>query len=120
MSKEYYMGANNSIQNAGVQYVLDSVMVALAQNPDRKFIYVEIAFFKRWWQQQTDAMKTQVRGFVSSGQLEFINGGWCMSDEAAPYYVDMVDQQTVGHLFLLKEFGTVAIPKTGWQIDPFG
>ena len=41
------MGLNNSIQNAGVQYILDSVMVGLAENPDRKFIYVEIAYFQR-------------------------------------------------------------------------
>ena len=68
------------------QYVLDSVMVQLKLNPDRKFIYVEIAFFERWWYIQSDAMKADVRGFVSSGQLEFINGGWCMSDEAAPFY----------------------------------
>ena len=45
---EYYKGMNNSIQDAGVQYILDSVMLALSQNPDRKFIYVEIAFFQRW------------------------------------------------------------------------
>eukprot|EP00047_Mylnosiga_fluctuans_P023990 m.150634 g.150634 ORF g.150634 m.150634 type:complete len:975 (+) comp9747_c0_seq2:15-2939(+) len=117
---EYYMGANNSIQNAGVQYILDSVVLQLRLNPNRKFIYVEIAFFKRWWEEQTDATKNEVRGFVNSGQLEFINAGWCMSDEASPYYVDMVDQQTLGHQFLLKEFGTAAIPHTGWQIDPFG
>ena len=65
-------------------------------------------------------MQNQVRQFVQNGQLEFINGGWCMSDEAAPYYVDMVDQQTIGHQFLLQNFGPAAIPKTGWQIDPFG
>ena len=39
-----------------------------------------------------------------------------MSDEAAPYYVDMVDQQTIGHQFLLSNFGPSAIPKTGWQV----
>ena len=42
------VGLNNSIQAAGVQYVLDSVMVSLSQNPNRKFIYVEIAYFQRW------------------------------------------------------------------------
>ncbi len=42
-------GLNNSIQKAGVQYILDSVTAALAENPDRKFIYVEIAFFQRWF-----------------------------------------------------------------------
>jgi hypothetical protein len=40
-----------------------------------------------------------------------------MSDEAAPYYVDMVDQQTIGHQFLLSNFGPSAIPKTGWQVN---
>ena len=43
------VGLNNSIQNAGVQYILDSVITSLAANPDRKFIYVEIAFFQRWF-----------------------------------------------------------------------
>jgi hypothetical protein len=38
-----------------------------------------------------------------------------MSDEAAPYYVDMVDQQTIGHQFLLHNFGSAAIPRAGWQ-----
>ena len=40
-SAEYYYGANNSIQHAGVQYILDSVTDSLKKNPDRKFIYVE-------------------------------------------------------------------------------
>lgn len=49
---QYFYGANNTIQNAGVQYILDSVIEALADHPDRKFTYVETAFFKRWWDQQ--------------------------------------------------------------------
>jgi hypothetical protein len=72
------------------------------------------------WNQQTEETKDLVREIVNRGQLEFINGGWCMSDEAAPYYVDMVDQQTIGHQFLLSEFGPAAVPVVGWQIDPFG
>ena len=45
--------ANNSIQLAGVQYILDSVIDELAKDKDRKFIYVEIAFFMRWWREQS-------------------------------------------------------------------
>ncbi len=48
------------MQIASVQYILDSVMTELAKNHDRKFIYVEIAFFYRWWNEQTDQMKDQV------------------------------------------------------------
>ena len=31
-----------------VQYIIDSVISALGENPERKFIYVEQAFFQRW------------------------------------------------------------------------
>ena len=32
--------------------------------------------------------------------------------------MDMIDQTTLGHTFLMQEFG--AVPRIGWQIDPFG
>ena len=60
------------------------------------------------------------RTVVKNGQLEFINGGWCMHDEASPYYTAMVDQTTRGHMFLKANFGIDAIPRGTWQIDPFG
>jgi hypothetical protein len=115
---EYYTGLNNSIQRVSMKLVLDSIMVGLDQNADRKFIFVESAFFARWWDEQDTAMKTKVHNFVKNGQLEFINGGWCMNDEATCHYQAIIDQMTVGHEFLMKEFGIV--PTTGWQIDPFG
>jgi hypothetical protein len=37
-----------------VQYIIDSVISALEANPERKFIYVEQAFFQRWWHVQSD------------------------------------------------------------------
>ncbi len=46
-------GANNSIQHAAVQYVIDSVLLALEANPDRTFVYGEQAFFSRWWAEAT-------------------------------------------------------------------
>jgi lysosomal alpha-mannosidase len=61
--------ARNNIQHAGVQYIIDSVIHALDENPDRRFIYVEIAFFWRWWNEQTDAMRNKVRGFVNDGKI---------------------------------------------------
>ncbi|KAL6078171.1 carbohydrate binding [Balamuthia mandrillaris] len=115
---QYYYGANNTIQEAGVQYILDSVIRELRLDPTKRFIYVEIAFFERWWAEQTEDMKEVVRELVSSGRLEFINGGWCMNDEATTHYEAIVDQMTSGHRFLLREFGVQ--PTIGWHIDPFG
>ncbi|XP_021298038.1 probable alpha-mannosidase At5g13980 [Herrania umbratica] len=115
---QYYVGSNNSIQGACVQNVLDSIVPALLADKNRKFIYVEQAFFQRWWRDQSELMQSIVKKLVSSGQLEFINGGMCMHDEAAPHYIDMIDQTTLGHRFIKEEFGV--IPRIGWQIDPFG
>lgn len=81
---EYYYGAHNDIQRAVVQSIISNVVTELAANPDRKFIYVEQAFFQRWWAEQTPATQTVTKQLVASGQLEFINGGWCMHDEANP------------------------------------
>ena len=44
--RRYYYGNRNDIQRAGVQNILNSVMKELAWNPDRKFSYVEQAFFQ--------------------------------------------------------------------------
>ncbi|KAL8544288.1 hypothetical protein ACS0TY_004722 [Phlomoides rotata] len=115
---QYYVGSNNSIQGACVQNVLDSLIPALIADKNRKFIYVEQAFFQRWWGDQSETMQEIVRQLVSSGQLEFINGGMCMHDEAATHYIDMIDQTTLGHRFIKEEFGVT--PRIGWQIDPFG
>ncbi|KAI3457771.1 hypothetical protein Pfo_014434 [Paulownia fortunei] len=115
---QYYVGANNSIRGACVQNVLDSVISALLDDKNRRFIYVEMAFFQRWWRQQSDTLKAKVKQLVNSGQLEFINGGMCMHDEATPHYIDLIDQTTLGHRFILDEFGKK--PRVGWQIDPFG
>ena len=52
--------ANNSIQHAAVQYILDTVVEQLLLDEDRTFIYVEIAFFIRWWNQQSDDTKDKV------------------------------------------------------------
>ncbi|ESQ41355.1 hypothetical protein EUTSA_v10012546mg [Eutrema salsugineum] len=115
---QYYVGSNNSIQVACVQNVLDSIVPALLADKNRKFIYVEQAFFQRWWREQSEEIKRIVKDLIRSGQLELINGGMCMHDEAAPHYIDMIDQTTLGHRFIIREFNVT--PRIGWQIDPFG
>ena len=58
----YYIPvAHNDIQHAAVQYILDSVVEELSKSPDRTFNYVEMAFFERWWNEQTQEMKEKVR-----------------------------------------------------------
>lgn len=117
---QYYYGSRTNIQQAGVQYIIDSVITELNLDPSRRFIQVETAFFHQWWLEQNELTKELVRKLVRTGQLEFINGGWCMSDEAATHYVDLIDQMTLGLSVLSTEFGECGRPRVAWQIDPFG
>ncbi|XP_075758546.1 lysosomal alpha-mannosidase [Pelodiscus sinensis] len=117
---QYFYGARNDIQHAGVQYILDSVVPQLLADPAKRFIYVEVAFFYRWWQLQAEPMRQAVRQLVNEGRLEFINGGWCMNDEAAAHYNAMIDQMTLGLRFLQETFGECGRPRAAWHIDPFG
>nr|XP_048290616.1 lysosomal alpha-mannosidase isoform X1 [Myodes glareolus] len=117
---QYYYGILNDIQHASVQYILDSVISSLLEDPTRRFIYVEMAFFSRWWKEQTNATKDTVRELVRQGRLEFVNGGWVMNDEAATHYGAIVDQMTLGLRFLQDTFGDNGRPRVAWHIDPFG
>ena len=55
---------------------------------------------------------------MNNGQLEFINGGWCMNDEASTHYNGIIDQMSLGLRFISNTFGVR--PLVGWHIDPFG
>lgn len=63
-------------------------------------------------------MKDRVKRLVKEGQLEFVNAGWSMHDEACSHYEDMIENMLWGHKFLDEEFGFK--PRIGWSIDPFG
>jgi len=114
------------------RYIVTSVVSSLledeANNEDadelddesRRFSYVEMAFMSRWWEEQSEARKADVRRLVKQKRFQFLNGGWCMNDEAGPLFVETIDQLTRGHQFILKEFGPNAAPRAAWQIDPFG
>jgi hypothetical protein len=87
-------------------------MYSLLDDPRRKFCEVEMKFFSMWWDNQDHDMKMKVRKLIADGQLELINGGWSMHDEACPTYDDMINNMMIGHEFILREFGVK--PRIGW------
>ena len=116
--EEYFVGANDTIAMAGVQYILDGIYTSLMQDPKKKFTYVEMGFFSMWWNEQTEEVKNDVKKLVKDGRLQFVNGGWSMSDESNENYEDFINNMKAGHDFLYKTFGYR--PTIGWHIDPFG
>lgn len=117
---QYYYGTRKRYSPVGVQHILDSVIPQLVMDKSKRFIYVEMSFFVKWWLEQDDRTKEIVRDLVNEGRLEFINGGWCMNDEATVNYQSTIEQMTLGLKFLNQTFGNCGHPKVGWQIDPFG
>ncbi|XP_053673280.1 lysosomal alpha-mannosidase-like [Anopheles nili] len=117
---QYYYGSRNSIQKAGVQYILESVVSELLKDASRRFIYAESAFLHRWYMEQPRKMQQQVRMLIDEGRLEIVGGAWSMNDEAAVHYQSVIDQFTWGLRFLNDTFGECGRPRVGWQIDPFG
>ncbi len=61
--------ARSDIQHQGIQYIIDSTIESFLENPDRRFIYVEMAYFWRWWREQTEDLQNTVRQLVNQGQF---------------------------------------------------
>lgn len=101
-----------------VRYIYNAVVASLRANRKRKFIFVETAYFMRWWRDQGDETRNATKQLFKNGQLEFVNGGWCMADDASPSADGQIDQVTLGHRYVEDIFGVRV--KYGWHIDPFG
>eukprot|EP00759_Apiculatamorpha_spiralis_P005848 PhF_6_TR13441/c0_g1_i1/m.21474/K12311/MAN2B1, LAMAN; lysosomal alpha-mannosidase len=117
--EEYYNGCDpTNGPGRGVRGIINSVVDALLANSSRKYIQVEMYYFYQWWIEQPELRKNQTRALVASGQLEFINAGWSMHDEACVHYVSGIHNMAVGAEFIMKELN--ATNTIGWHIDPFG
>ncbi|XP_038640014.1 alpha-mannosidase 2x isoform X1 [Scyliorhinus canicula] len=100
------------------QHILNNMLLKLQEDPKRRFIWAEISFFSKWWDNIDIQKRSAVRRLAANGQLEFVTGGWVMTDEANSHYFAMIDQLIEGHQWMEKNIGV--IPKSGWAIDPFG
>lgn len=74
-----------------------------------------MAFFWQWWEEQDESTLDVVLDLVSQGRFEFINGGWCMNDEATTHYVDIIDQMSLGLRFVRSPVS----PRHSHQTFPF-
>ncbi|NXE68227.1 MA2A2 mannosidase, partial [Calcarius ornatus] len=100
------------------QHILNSMVLKMQEDPRRRFIWSEISFFAKWWDNISAQKRAAVRRLVGNGQLEMVTGGWVMADEANSHYFAMIDQLIEGHQWLEKNIGVT--PRSGWAVDPFG
>ena len=117
---QYYFGTQNQQYQAGVQYIIDTVVDELTADPSKTFVYMEIAYFKRWWEHRDKTWHNKVRKLIKNKQLEFVGGGYSMNDEASVHYMATVDQFSAGMVWLTENFAGAAEPTVAWQIDTYG
>ncbi|OQR68526.1 lysosomal alpha-mannosidase-like [Tropilaelaps mercedesae] len=117
---QYFFGTNAAITPVGVQYIYDSVLAELLDDPNRRFIFVETGFFELWWTHRDNSTQEKFKRLVLNGQIEFVSGGYVMNDEAAVHYMNTIDQMSYGLSILKEVFAECGVSRIGWQIDPFG
>ena len=91
-----WMDTADKVYDDGVARIITGYVSELEKDPSRRFTQVEVYYFHRWWQQQTNERRDVVRKLVAEGRLVFINGGWTMNDEGAAHYNNIIDQMTMG------------------------
>lgn len=100
------------------QHILNNMVIKLQGDVRRKFIWSEISYFSKWWNNIDGQKKDAVKRLYEQGQFEITTGGWVMTDEASTHYYAMIDQLIEGHQWLERNLGVK--PRSGWAIDPFG
>lgn len=104
--------------NQKVKKILDNMVRKLHLYKDMTFIWAEMVYFSRWYEELNGIQQDQLRLLVKSGRLELVTGGWVMPDEASTHYVSVIDQLMEGHLWLQEHLNVK--PNNSWSVDPFG
>lgn len=98
--------------------IIDTIVEQLTKDHDMTFVWAEVLFLQRWYQETSAQSQAAFKKLLGSGRFEIVSGGWVMSDEAITHYGAFIDQLMEGQLWLKKEFGYKV--KVAWSIDPFG
>ncbi|KYQ91603.1 alpha-mannosidase [Tieghemostelium lacteum] len=103
-----------------VNTILTHVVDAVSKNEKRRFVWSEMGFLERWWNSTTSDYRDRFTKMIKEKRIEIINGGWVMNDEANPTVDAVIRHLADGHRFITDHFGEEFLPRSGWQIDPFG
>jgi hypothetical protein len=111
-----WMATVDELYNDYFRETINNVTKSLGENPSRTYS-AEIAVI--WAMHAAEVGPEALRRFVASGQLQFVGGGWVQPDEAITRFEDLIEQQTLGHMWLRSVLGHPPV-RVGYSADPFG
>ncbi|XP_055877473.1 lysosomal alpha-mannosidase-like isoform X2 [Biomphalaria glabrata] len=115
---DYYTGDKNA--RGCVRCILNSTINQLLVNRSRRFSFVEMKYFSRYWEDASPGERDVIRQLLAERRLEILGGAWVMGDAAVTLYNDFIDQQTLGLQFIHDTLGPCALPRCVWHMDQFG
>lgn len=117
-----YKKTVESYYRTEVRHILDSVVDALQQRQDRRFVWAEGVFLERWWvdrpgDEEHQRRKEAFARLVQEGRIEVVNGGFVMHDDAITLYDSQIRQTTLGHVGILGRTVPTAESRVGYQVS---
>ena len=103
-----------------VRPILTTTLHALSKDKSRRYVWAEIAYLSLWWAEQNTTTRSMVRHLALSGQLEFVEAGWCQADELVADVDGRSENLARGHEWLRVNIDASILPRVGWKPDPFG
>ena len=65
----------------------------------------EVEYFERWYRYKDAEERAAIKALVTSGQLEFLLGGWSLFEPEGVYQDDLINQYEEAQRWLYEEFG---------------
>ena len=100
------------------KHVITNVLKMLKEDENKIFHWADSAFLMRWWKDQDEDTRNDLKKLARDNRFIFVNGGWVINDEALPSYKEALLQMRYGLDNLKNIFDKK--PTIGWQIDAFG
>jgi hypothetical protein len=106
---------------AQVSEILDNVVEKMASDSFYRFVIADLAFLKLWWNKSSAASQQALLRAIKSKQIEVLNGGLVLNDQASPGYEHILLNFEAGMDFLTNDMQVPPeLIRTGWSIDQFG
>ena len=69
------------------------------------YSWSEVEYFERWYKYKDTEERAAVKALVTSGQFEFLLGGWSLFEPEGVYQDDLINQYEESQRLLYEEFG---------------